>query len=154
MRGSWRPTRTATLLAITAFLSRCPGLLNRGPGGPASLRTCSSIQHLISNSSEPQLQQLNRGTEGPLCWVLAFSTPSCPTDWISCALSYIIVHVHLLLVGVTNCSHSNHPRSRLYSAIPASVIYTGAFSILTAWLGRRSIYNKIAFFICKISMFA
>ena len=28
---------TPTLMAITAFLSRFPGLLNRGPGGPASL---------------------------------------------------------------------------------------------------------------------
>ena len=28
---------TATLMAITAFLSCSPGLLNRGPGGPASL---------------------------------------------------------------------------------------------------------------------
>ena len=28
---------TPTLLAITAFLSRSPGLLNRGPGAPASL---------------------------------------------------------------------------------------------------------------------
>ena len=28
---------TPTLLAITAFLSRSPGLLNRGPGGPAYL---------------------------------------------------------------------------------------------------------------------
>ena len=28
---------TPTLMAITAFLSRSPGLLNRGPGGPASL---------------------------------------------------------------------------------------------------------------------
>ena len=28
---------THTLMAITAFLSRSPGLLNRGPGGPASL---------------------------------------------------------------------------------------------------------------------
>ena len=28
---------TRTLLAITAFLSRFPGLLNRGPGGPAFL---------------------------------------------------------------------------------------------------------------------
>ena len=28
---------TPTLLAITAFLSRSPGLLNRGPGDPASL---------------------------------------------------------------------------------------------------------------------
>ena len=28
---------TPTLLAITMFLSRSPGLLNWGPGGPASL---------------------------------------------------------------------------------------------------------------------
>ena len=28
---------TPTLIAITAFLSRSPGLLNRGPGGPACL---------------------------------------------------------------------------------------------------------------------
>ena len=28
---------TPTLMAITTFLSRSPGLLNRGPGGPASL---------------------------------------------------------------------------------------------------------------------
>ena len=28
---------TPTLMAIAAFLSRSPGLLNRGPGGPASL---------------------------------------------------------------------------------------------------------------------
>ena len=37
VRGSWGPNRTATywtptLLAITVFLSRPPGLLNRGPG--------------------------------------------------------------------------------------------------------------------------
>ena len=39
---SWRLNRTAThwrptLMAITAFLSRSPGLPNQGPGGPASL---------------------------------------------------------------------------------------------------------------------
>ena len=66
VRGSWRPNRTATywpptLLAITAFLSRTPGLLNRAPGGPASLGA------------------------GFLYCILS------PTDWISCALSYIIV---------------------------------------------------------------
>ena len=42
VRGSWRPNKdcnilTPTLLVITAFLSRSPGLLNRGPRGPASL---------------------------------------------------------------------------------------------------------------------
>ena len=70
MRGSWRRNRTATywppLLWPSAFLSTSPGLLNRGPGAH------------------------------PL-WVLVFSTASylqlvwSPTDWISCALSNIIV---------------------------------------------------------------
>ena len=43
---------THTLLAIAAFLSRSPGLLNRGPGGPASAGTWFSFQHLLSNWSE------------------------------------------------------------------------------------------------------
>ena len=51
---------TLTLIAITAFLSRSPGLLNRGPGGPASLGA------------------------GPLYRILS------PTDSTFCAPSYII----------------------------------------------------------------
>ena len=43
---------TPTLMAITAFLSRSPGLLNRGPGGLASARTLFSFQHLLSNCSK------------------------------------------------------------------------------------------------------
>ena len=68
VRGSWRPNRTATywspLLWPSAFLSRSLGLLNRGPSGLASLGA------------------------GFLCRILS------PTDWISCALSYITVHAH------------------------------------------------------------
>ena len=109
VRGSWRPDRTATywppLLWPSAFLSRFPELLNRGPRGPASLGAgflyrilsptglipncnCSirglrahsagcwlSLPHLNSNSSDPQL--INQGPEVSLCWVLAFSTASC-----------------------------------------------------------------------------
>ena len=110
---------TPTLLAIFTFLSRSPGLLNWGPGGPASLgagflsRFFSPIR-LIPN-------WLNF-----LCTELYNS--STPT----------------LLVGVTNRTHSTRPRSRLYSDIPrpdAPVIYTSAFPILTARSGRRSIYN-------------
>ena len=73
---------TPTLLAITAFLSRSPGLLNRGPGGPL----CWVLA--FSTASYLQLQLLNRGPEGPLCWVLAFSTASCvqlieiPVHWV------------------------------------------------------------------------
>ena len=51
---------TPTLMAITAFLSRSPGLLNRRPSLSGKW---SSFQHLLSNSSE--LQLLNQGFWGP-----------------------------------------------------------------------------------------
>ena len=85
-------------------------------------------------------------------WVLVFSIASylqlvwSPTDWISCALSYIIVHRPPSFVGVT-ISHSFNlsTRSRLlYPNIPrpdAPVIYTGTFPILTARPDHWSIYN-------------
>ena len=41
---------------------------------PSLSGTCSSFQHLLSNWSD--LQLLNRGPEGPHCWVLIFSTAS------------------------------------------------------------------------------
>ena len=106
VRRSWRPNRTATywppLLWPSAFLSRSPGLLNRGFGpslsgcwfslphlisnlsdpqllnrgpGAHSAGCWLSLPHLVSNSSDPQL--INWGPEGSLCWVLAFSTVSC-----------------------------------------------------------------------------
>ena len=43
--------------------------------GPILSGTYSSIQHLLSNWSG--LQTLNRGSQGPFCRVLAFSTASC-----------------------------------------------------------------------------
>ena len=46
---------TPTLLAITAFLSRSPGHLNRGRGGPASLRVGFLYRILSPNSSDLQL---------------------------------------------------------------------------------------------------
>ena len=64
---------TPTLMAITAFLSRFPGLLNRGSGDPASAGTWFSFQHLLSNSNCSI-----GGTEGPLCWVLVLSKASYP----------------------------------------------------------------------------
>ena len=45
-----------------------------GAWGPSLSGTCSSIQHLLSNWSDPQM--LYRGLEGSLCWVMAFSTAS------------------------------------------------------------------------------
>ena len=81
-----------TLLAITAFLSRSPGLLDRGPWAQPLwvlvFTTASYLQHIWSPTQS--------GARGSLCWVLSFSTASylqlvwSPTDCISCALSYII----------------------------------------------------------------
>ena len=166
---------TPTLVAIIAFHFSSPGLLNRGHGGQTSLghvpqsniftpttTTQSgawgptllgagflyrilSPTGLVSNWFDLQLQQLNRGPECPLCWVLAFSTASCLqlTDYLS-SPSYIIVHAHHLLVGVTIALIQPIHGQGYNSDIPrpdAPVIYTGAFTILTARSGRRPIYN-------------
>ena len=82
-----------TLLAITAFLSRSPGLLNRGPRGPASAGTYFSFQHLLSNWSEALNSNCSiGGPDGPLCWVLVLSKSSyLQLSRTSCAPSYIIV---------------------------------------------------------------
>ena len=82
-----------TLMAITAFFSRSPGLLNWGAWGPSLSGTWSSFQHLLSNSSEALNSNCSiRGPEGPLCWVLVLSTTSyLQLTRISCAPSYIIV---------------------------------------------------------------
>ena len=58
---------TPTLMAITAFLSHSPGLLNWGPGGPGAqppwdmvLIPAPSLQHIWGS----ELQLLNRGSWG------------------------------------------------------------------------------------------
>ena len=69
--------------------------------GPSLSGTCSSIQHLLSNSSDPQLiwspTRLIPNCNCSIGGLRAYSVgcrPSppllSPTDWISCALSYII----------------------------------------------------------------
>ena len=115
--GDWTELHilTLTLLAITVFLSCSLGLLNREP-------------------------------EGPLCWVLAFSTASCH-QWIFLSSPrYIIVQRSLLLVGVTIALIQPIHSQGYNSDIPwpdAPVIYIGAFPILPARPGRRSIYNNL-----------
>ena len=62
---------TPTLLAITAFLSRSPGLLNRGPGGPAYLghvpqSSILSLTRLIP-SCNSSIEDLRAHSAG--CWL-------------------------------------------------------------------------------------
>ena len=69
-------------MAITAFLSR-------GPGGPASLGCWFSLPHLISNWL---ISNCSVGAGGPTLLDAGFLYHVLsPTDWTSCAPSYIIV---------------------------------------------------------------
>ena len=107
---------TPTLMAITAFLSRSPGLLNRGPGVPASLG------HGPHSSIFSPTDYCSIGDrEGPLCWVLVFSTASYrQLTRTSCSPSFIIVSRRF---------NSTCQQSRLfpwYLRPDAPVIYNGS----------------------------
>ena len=78
---------TPTLMAITVFLSRSPGLLNRGLGAQPLW------DMFLIPASSLQLQLLNWGLEGPLCWVLVFSTAS-----------YLQLHWSPTALRLYNCS--------------------------------------------------
>ena len=108
-------------MAITAFLSRSPVAAQPGTWGTGLSGTCSLFQHRLSNWSEIQL------------------------IWTSCHRGYSIIWLQSSSCERHNFALNSTPRqSRSYPDIPrpdAPVIYTGAFPILTAWPGRRSIYN-------------
>ena len=99
----------ATLLAITAFFSRSPGLLNCGPGKPASAVTWFSFQHLLSNWTS-----YHRG------YIIIWRPPT------SCE-RHICTQFNLSTVKVIHW----------YLWLDAPVIYTGAFLILTARPGAN-----------------
>ena len=118
---SWRPIKDGniltppTLLAITAFLSGSPRLLNRGPGGG---------------------QPLGHGSVSSI-----FS----PTDWLSVApglyncstYTYFFWASHLHSIQPVD-SQGIYP---LISSTGCTCYLHRCISHLTAWLGRRSICN-------------
>ena len=88
--GGWTELQhiDPTLLVVTTFLSRSPGLLNRGPGGPASLG------HVPHSSIFSPTATAQSGAWGcPLCWVLVPSTAS-----------YLQLTDSLSSPGLYNCS--------------------------------------------------
>ena len=111
MRGSWRLNRTATYWPPTTLMA-ITAFLSCSPG-----LLSAGFLYLI--------------------WS--------PTDWTSCRRGYIIIWRPLFFLWASQFrTHSIRPWSRLYPDIPwlhAPVIYTGAFPILTAWPGWRSIYK-------------
>ena len=115
-------------------------LLNRGPGGPASLG------HVPRSSIFSPTATAQSGAWRPTLLGAGFPLPHLKSNWLNflCTELYDNLTPTLLPASVTNRTHSIRPPSRLYSDIPrpdAPVIYTGAFPILTARPGRRSIYN-------------
>ena len=84
VRGSWRLNKDCNILTSPAPLdiavchSHSPGLVNRGPGDPASLG------HVLIPASSHQLVW----SPNSICRVVAFSTTSClkllfsPTHWL------------------------------------------------------------------------
>ena len=106
-----------------------------------------SIGHNRVFSCSPVL--LNRGLRGPLLGAGFLYRILSPTGLVS-KLIWLPVFTKLYnsstppSCGRHNCTHSAHPRQGYNSDIPrpdAPVIYIGAFPILTAQLGHRSIYN-------------
>ena len=105
----WPPT----LLAITAFLSHSPGLLNRGLGA----------QPLLGHGSHSSIFSL--------------------TVWTSSSRGYIIILRSPTSCERHICTQFNPSTVKVipwYLRPDAHVIYTGAFLFLTAWPG--SICNK------------
>ena len=107
------------LLAITAFLSRSLGLLNRGPGVPATLGAgflyrILSLIRLIPNYSVGGLRAPYAG-----CWL---SLPHLVTNWSGLQTNWLPVFTELynsstltfFLWASQFFPHSTCPRSRLY----------------------------------------
>ena len=117
-----------TLISITVFLSRSPGLPNLGPGDPlcwvlvfsiaSYLQLVWSPTGLISNSSDLQL-----------IWS--------PTDWISCAPRYIIVQLPPSSFG----RHKSHPSTVkvifLYSSTGCTCYLDVCFSYFVSPTGSE-----------------
>ena len=119
--------------------------------GPSLSGTCPSFQHLLCNCN------CSIGARGPPLQGASFlyriisPTHLNSNCWLPVFTRIIqLFDVHLLLVGVTNRTHSTRLRSRLYPDTPrpeAPVIYTGAFPFLTAWLGSICYTVKLNLFI-------
>ena len=135
----------------------------RGPKGLRRVLLCerwvgdwTELQHIEPHSYghnsvfSPFSCAAQPGAWGPsLCWdMVPIPASSLQLIWTSCRRSYIIIW-HPPTSCERHNSHSIQPLDNQgltpwYLRPDAPVIYTGAFLILTARPGRRSIYNKFS----------
>ena len=142
---------TRTLLALITFLSRTPGLLNSGPRVPASLGHVP--QSSIFSRTGLISKLINRGPEGSNCWVLAFYTASClqlvwSPNWFNFLCNQLYNSLRPPSCGRHNFAlippvHGQGYNTLIIPRPDTPVIYIGAFPILTARPGRRSICNNM-----------
>ena len=127
-----------------------PVLMGCSTGGQGAQPLWFPLPYLISNSSDPQLSIGGLRAPSAGCWIsllhLVSNLSGLQTDWISCALRYIMVQRSPSSCGRHNFALIQPVHGQGYNILiiprpDAPVIYTGAFPILTARPGRRSIYN-------------
>ena len=130
-------------MAITACLSRSLGLLNPGPGGPASLW---HVPHssIFSPTATAQLGVLRAPSAG--CW---FSLQHLISNWLE-----LPVHRVILLFYAHSIQPIDSQGYPLVTFNRVHLLYTGAFPILTARLGSicninvtfmfKSFFNSLA----------
>ena len=107
---------TPTLMAITAFLSRSPGLLNQGPGDPASL---GHVPHSSIFSPTATAQSGAWGLPPLGAGFLSHILP--PTDWTSRAPSYIIIWPPLFFLRASQFRTQFNPSTvRIISWYPST----------------------------------
>ena len=112
-----------------------------GVWGSSLSGTWSSFQHYLSNYNCSI-----GGPAAPLCWVLVLSTASyLQLIWTSCHWGYKIIWRPVFFLRSSQFRTQFNPSTvKVIPDIPrpdAPVIYTGAFPIVKAWPGRRSIHN-------------
>ena len=120
------------------------------------VRDRTELQHIDPHSyghnrfSFPFSWAAQPGAWGPTLLGAGFlSRILSPTGLVSNLIDFLFSPSYIIVqcppsCGCHNRTHSIHPQSRLYSDIPctdAPVIYIGAFPILTARPGCKSIYN-------------
>ena len=138
-------------MAITVFLSRSRGLLNRGPGDPASLR------HVPHSSIFSPIATAQSGGWGPTLLGAGFLYRILPaTDWTSCALSYIIVWRPPSSCGRYK-SHSFNPSSVKvifwYSSTGCTCYLHWCISYFNSPAGSEVNIQKISYLATPISVY-
>ena len=112
---------TPTLLAITAFLSHSPGLLNWGPVGPAYL---GNVPQSSIFSPTGLISNCNSSIRGLRCWL---SLPHLVSSWLELPVYWVI-----LLFYAHSISSHNWPTEYATSTVFGMACFDHHWAKITA----------------------